>query len=302
MSPSIERIERIEVRHETAYAYGSPVELAQHVAFLRPRDDAAQRLLDFQLSIEPTPSWRTDAIDGFGNTRTVFALTAPHESLRVRTRSIVAPVAAAAPGLAPAWEAARERWRYVSGQPPQAAAEFVFPSPLLPSHAALRDWARPSFPPGRPLDEAALDLMHRLHAEFAYAPEATHVATPLLEAFERREGVCQDFAHVLIAGLRALGLAARYVSGYLLTEPPAGQPRLLGADASHAWVALALPQADGGTVWLELDPTNDCVAAASHVRLAFGRDYGDVTPLRGVIRGGGRHRLEVRVDTRAGGG
>ena len=289
----------LEVEHETLYRYHGSVELAQHIAFLRPRDDAAQRLLDFRLQIEPPPSQLRSDLDAFGNVRTLFALNAPHESLRVvaRSRVRVSPPEALPP--APAWEAARGRWRYVAGRAPDPAAEFAFASPLLPQHPALRAWAEPSFPPGRPLDEAALDLMHRLHRDFDYVPDSTEVDTPVLEVLLQRRGVCQDFAQLLIAGLRAMGLAARYVSGYLLTEPPPGQPRLQGADASHAWAALALPGADGAPAgWLELDPTNDCVAAAAHVRLAVGRDYGDVPPLRGVIRGGGRHRLEVRVSTR----
>jgi transglutaminase-like putative cysteine protease len=289
----------LEVEHETLYRYHGSVELAQHIAFLRPRDDAAQRLLDFRLQIEPPPSQLRSDLDAFGNVRTLFALNAPHESLRVvaRSRVRVSPPEALPP--APAWEAARGRWRYVAGRAPDPAAEFAFASPLLPQHPALRAWAEPSFPPGRPLDEAALDLMHRLHRDFDYVPDSTEVDTPVLEVLLQRRGVCQDFAQLLIAGLRAMGLAARYVSGYLLTEPPPGQPRLQGADASHAWAALALPGADGAPAgWLELDPTNDCVAAAAHVRLAVGRDYGDVPPLRGVIRGGGRHRLQVRVSTR----
>jgi transglutaminase-like putative cysteine protease len=210
------------------------------------------------------------------------------------------------------WQACRDRWRYVSGRPLDGAAEFVFASPMVPNEPLVHRWAEPSFPPGRPLTEAAIDLMHRLHADFRYAPASTQVSTPLREAFEQRRGVCQDFAHILIAALRSLGLAARYVSGYLLTEPAPGQARLQGADASHAWVAVALPRASdepgllsGGPHgppaaidWLELDPTNDCIAGTSHVRLAYGRDYADVTPLRGVIRGGGRHRLEVGVSTR----
>ena len=290
----------LEVEHETLYRYRGSVELAQHIAFLRPRDDATQRLLDHRLQIEPPPSQLRSDLDAFGNVRTLFALNAPHESLRVVARSrvrVAPPKAPPSPALD--WQAARERWRYVAGRAPDAAAEFAFASPLLPQHPALRAWAEPSFPPGRPLDEAALDLMHRLHRDFAYVPDSTEVDTPVLEVLLQRRGVCQDFAQLLIAGLRAMGLAARYVSGYLLTEPPPGQPRLQGADASHAWAALALPGADGAAAtWLELDPTNDCVAAAAHVRLAVGRDYGDVPPLRGVIRGGGRHRLEVRVSTR----
>jgi transglutaminase-like putative cysteine protease len=207
----------------------------------------------------------------------------------------------------PDWQACRDGWRYVSGRPLDPAAEFVFASPMVLCDPRLRDWARPSFPSGRPLADAAIDLMQRLHADFRYAPSSTHVATPLMEAFEQKRGVCQDFAHILIGALRSLGLAARYVSGYLLTEPVAGQAKLQGADASHAWVAVALPRLGGSDGhgssataidWLELDPTNDCIAGQAHVRLAYGRDYADVTPLRGVIRGGGRHRLEVGVNTR----
>ena len=289
----------LEVEHETLYRYHGSVELAQHIAFLRPRDDATQQLLDFRLGIDPPPAHLRSDRDAFGNVRTLFALNAPHRSLRVTARSRVRVTPAEGPSPTPPWEAARDRWRYVARRAPDAAAEFAFASPLLPRHPALRAWAEPSFPPGRPLHAAALDLMHRLHRDFAYVPDSTDVDTPVLEVLLRRRGVCQDFAHLLIAGLRAMGLAARYVSGYLLTEPPPGQPRLQGADASHAWAALALPGTDGAPVdWLELDPTNDCVAAAAHVRLAVGRDYGDVPPLRGVIRGGGRHRLEVRVSTR----
>ncbi len=305
LAAATEPAAEIAVEHETLYRYARPVDLAQHIAFLRPRDDAGQALLDFALQIEPRPPQLQHDRDAFGNTRSVFALSTPHASLRVTARSRVRVAHAPAPVAAPPWEDCRERWRYVSGRAPDAAAGFVFASPLLPLHAALRDWAQPSFPPGRALDAAALDLMHRLHAEFRYAPASTHVGTPVLEALERRVGVCQDFAHVMIGGLRALGLAARYVSGYLLTEAAPGQPRLQGADASHAWLAVALPRVDGAEAsgddapqWLELDPTNDCIAGRGHVRLAFGRDYGDVTPLRGVIRGGGRHELRVRVGTR----
>ena len=202
----------LEVEHETLYRYHGSVELAQHIAFLRPRDDAAQRLLDFRLQIEPPPSQLRSDLDAFGNVRTLFALNAPHESLRVvaRSRVRVSPPEALPP--APAWEAARGRWRYVAGRAPDPAAEFAFASPLLPQHPALRAWAEPSFPPERPLDEAALDLMHRLHRDFDYVPDSTEVDTPVLEVLLQRRGVCQDCAQLLIAGLRAMGLAARYVS------------------------------------------------------------------------------------------
>lgn len=294
----------LEVAHETRYRYTRPVEIAHHVAMLCPRDDAGvQQRLAFELEIDPVPLRLREDLDVHGNRRHLFSLTAAHEALTVRSTSRVRLQPAAPREPAPDWRACREGWRYVSGRPLDAAVEFVFASPLVPIERRLRAWAEPSFPAGRPLDQAAIDLMHRLHADFVYAPASTHVATPLIDAFEQRRGVCQDFAHILIGALRSLGLAARYVSGYLLTEPLAGVPRFVGADASHAWVAVALPRpAEPGAApaieWLELDPTNDCVAGTSHIRVAYGRDYGDVTPLCGVIRGGGRHRLEVGVTTR----
>ncbi len=287
------------VEHETTYTYGSAVELAHHIAMLKPRGDGSQELLDFALRIDPAPARVQERTDTWGNALAHFSLTVPHESLSVRASSRVR--VAPSPPLPPAmrWEAAREHWRYQAGRPLDAAVEFVHDSGLVGRAPALRAWAAPAFVAGRPLDEAACELMHRLHEEFAYEPASTEVDTPMLQAFEQKRGVCQDFAHVMIGALRSLGLAARYVSGYLLTDPPAGQPRLQGADASHAWVAVALPRADGsGSDWLELDPTNDCVAGAGHVRVAYGRDYRDVTPLSGVIRGGGRHTLTVKVSTR----
>ena len=182
----------------------------------------------------------------------------------------------------------------------QPASEFAFTSPFVPLHEELRDYAMESLHDERPLAEAAIELMQRIHADFTYAPASTDISTPILDVFERRKGVCQDFAHLMLGCLRASGLAARYVSGYLLTRPPAGQPAMVGADASHAWLSvwcpgLGQPLADD---WLDLDPTNDCVPGIQHVRVAHGRDFGDVTPLRGVIRGGGRHTLLVRVTTR----
>ena len=204
------------------------------------------------------------------------------------------------PAASPPWEQVRERLRYVAGTPFEPATEFVAPSPYVPLLTALASYAAPSFAPAQPLASAAIELMHRVHRDFGYETAGTEVHTPLMQTFERRAGVCQDFSHVMIGALRALGLAARYVSGYLLTMPPdgSGGAPLVGADASHAWVALWCPDTPGlASSWLELDPTNDCMPGTSHVRLAVGRDYGDVTPLRGVIRGGGSHTLQVRVST-----
>ncbi|HXD06809.1 MAG TPA: transglutaminase family protein [Burkholderiaceae bacterium] len=288
----------IDVSHETLYRYAGPVELALHVAHLRPLDDARQSLLSFDMQVEPAPSHHACAIDAFGNARSFMSLDHPHDTLRVHSRSRVRVLPGAPVNADQPWEAASlsRRARAAPVCDPGVAL-FAVPSARTPSSPALREYVLASFTPQRPLGEAATDFMHRIHAEFRYEPASTEVNTPMLEAFAQRRGVCQDFAHVMLAGLRSLGLAARYVSGYVLTHPAPGAPALVGADASHAWVALACAQPGGGTRWLELDPTNDCVAGISHVRLASGRDYGDVTPLRGVIRAGGGHTLEVRVHT-----
>jgi transglutaminase-like putative cysteine protease len=288
----------LAVVHETAYRYETPVELAHHLTYLRPRHDEFQALEAHSLEITPRPGPVREGPDALGNWRSTFALSVPHESLLVRAASRVS-VRPRHPDLDPAaacgWESAAARLRYEAHAPYAPEAEFAFPSPYVPLHAPLRDYALVSFTPGRPVAEAAIDLMRRIHADFDYAPDSTQVATPVLETFEARRGVCQDYAHVMLGCLRALGLAARYVSGYLVSLPPPGQPRLIGADASHAWVAVHCPGLPGNGGWLDLDPTNDQIPERSHVTLAWGRDYGDVTPLRGVIRGGGGHELIVRV-------
>ncbi|WP_183012541.1 transglutaminase family protein [Achromobacter sp. UMC46] len=285
------------VDHETAYRYDSPVELAHHLGYLRPLSDACQVVEDYALAITPAPSDFSETLDGFGNARCTFALVAPHESLTVRATSRVT-VHARFDGLDPTaglpWEAAAQRLRYDPAVPFAPEAEFTFPSTYVPRHAELREYALLSFTPGRPVADAALDLMHRIHADFSYQPAHTQVSTPVLHAFQERVGVCQDFAHVMIGCLRAIGLAARYVSGYLMSQPPPGKPRLVGADASHAWVSVHCAGVPANAGWVDLDPTNDVVPGTAHVILAYGRDYGDVTPLRGVIRGGG-HELDVRV-------
>lgn len=296
----------LEIVHETSYRYASAVELSHHVAHLRPREDAAcQRLLGFEMGVEPPPSHHGSGPDAFGNHRTVFSMAYAHEQLLVRAVSRVEVRPQPAPDASPAWEQARDRWRFRAGTAFDPASEFRFASPQIGAAAladtGLRSFALESFTPGRPLHEAAIELMHRVHGEIRYVPQSTSVGTPVQEVFAQRRGVCQDQAHLMIALLRSLGLAARYVSGYLRTEPAGAEPRLLGADASHAWVALACPPGDddGAPVrWLELDATNDRLAGTDHVRVAYGRDYADVTPLAGVIRGGGAHTLTVRVSTR----
>ncbi|MBP6252641.1 MAG: transglutaminase family protein [Rubrivivax sp.] len=302
-SPLESPLEWLEVTHETRYDYASPVSPAMHLAHLRPLADAWQQVASSALEIQPPPDECRDETDVYGNRRCAFSVIVPHLGLTVRARSRV--------GIAPrfaalnvehgeAWESVAQGLQYVALAPFEPAVEFVLPSPLVPRLEALRAWALPSFPPGRSVAGGAMALMHRLHTEFRYDGNATEVDTPLAEAFLQRSGVCQDFAHVLAGALRMLGLPARYVSGYLLTQPADGEAPLLGADASHAWVQVWAPHTEGLPAgadgpWLDLDPTNDLVPGSGHVRLAVGRDYDDVAPLRGVIRGGGAHRLEVSV-------
>lgn len=286
---------QLRVTHETHYRYAPTVKGAQHMAHLRPIADARQRVVSHALTVDPVPSRQAEAADAFGNTRTFISLQAPHDELSVTARSVVDTGAPPALVPGPAWEVACERLRYRHGSVFDPAVEFTFASPHVPRHEDFAAYARKSFEPERPVGEAARDLMQRIHREFAYESEATDVSTPALEVLKIRKGVCQDFAHVMVACLRSLGLPARYVSGYLLTQPPPGQPRLIGADASHAWVSVYVPQADGPGEWHELDPTNDREAGEDYVRLAAGRDYSDVSPVRGVIRGGARHKLEVAV-------
>jgi transglutaminase-like putative cysteine protease len=297
----------LRVTHETRYRYAARVESAQHQARLRPLDTARQQVLDFALSIAPTPHGLSVETDSFGNARTSFALDQPHDELTVHSRSLVrtrapalswarrgeVPPAIAQPpaGCASAWEAVSERLAYRAGRPYDPASEFVFASPQVASDPALAEYGAVSFTPGRPLVQAAWDLMRRIHADFAYVPDSTDVSTTALDALRLRRGVCQDFAHVMIGALRSLGLPARYVSGYLLTEPPPGQPRLIGADASHAWVEVYDPAWPEDRGWLQLDPTNDRAPGDDYVMLSVGRDYADVTPLRGVIRGGGASQV-----------
>lgn len=293
---------RLSVEHETRYDYASPVEMAHHVACLRPLSDAGQQLRVFDMSVSPAASHHSTRLDAFGNSRAYFSLDTPHARLVVTARSEVdvwARFQALDPSRALHCAQVRERLAYRAHRPFEPASEFAYASPYVPLHEELRAYALSSLHPSRPVAEGAIELMHRIHRDFDYAPASTDISTPVLQVFERRQGVCQDFAHLMLGCLRACGLAARYVSGYLLTQPPPGQTRLVGADASHAWVSVWCPGlgSERGGEWLGLDPTNDCLPGRHHVRVAYGRDFGDVTPLRGVIRGGGRHTLSVRVTT-----
>lgn len=305
----------LRVQHETRYDYDAAVELAHHVAYLSPRATDSQRVRDWTLTIDPTPDeWlelhegasapdrqasalvvptAQSSVDSWGNRRMAFSHSRVHEQLTVISTFEAGLTTPALPDVSrsPAWEEVAESLRYHAGAVHSEAVEFTLPSPFVPHSPQLAAFGRLAFTPGRSVVDGALALMSLVHERFEYQPLATSVNTRATEALSLSRGVCQDFAHVMIGACRSLGLAARYVSGYLLTQPPPGQSRLVGADASHAWAAIWCPE----NGWLALDPTNDVPVGLDHVTLAWGRDYGDVAPLRGVIRGGGRAVPRVAV-------
>ncbi|CAI8738600.1 MULTISPECIES: transglutaminase family protein [Pseudomonas] len=285
-----------QIFHDTCYHYDSPVSLAQQLAHLWPRECTWQRCTEQQLLISPEPTTRRDELDVFGNPLTRLAFERPHDELQVNARLTVEVLARplADFNLSPAWEQTRDALTY-SSQPLSAellqACRYRFQSPYVHLKRSFVEFSESCFPPGRPLMLGVQALMQKIFSEFTFDAEATQVATPLVEVLERRRGVCQDFAHLMLACVRSRGLAARYISGYLLTQPPPGQPRLIGADASHAWVSVFCPVLG----WVDFDPTNNVQPALEHITLAWGRDFSDVSPLRGVILGGGSHDPEVRV-------
>jgi transglutaminase-like putative cysteine protease len=290
---------KLQITHQTHYDYLPAVETAQHLAFLQPVSNRHQRLLSHSLQINPMPAQMTQNLDVFGNPRCFFSLQTPHTVLDVVAHSVVATWTRTLPASSMPWEQAREHFRYRSSAPFDSATEFVFASPFVPRHAEFMAYARPSFKPGLNVLEVASDLMQRIHTDFVYESQSTQINTPALQALAQRKGVCQDFAHIMIACLRAMGIAARYVSGYLLTQPAPGTLKLRGSDASHAWVAVYAPDLPPGERWCDFDPTNNRAGWHSpgedYVTLATGRDFSDVSPLRGVIHGGASHILTVGV-------
>jgi transglutaminase-like putative cysteine protease len=289
----------LSVIHETVYHYDTPVEVAHHSAWLRPRDTELQQVSSWTLTIAPEPDAPVqESQDAFGNWRHGFSHARVHDTLavtsRFQVRLLPPPPGITSPTTdSPPWREVARALRYRARVQQPDAVEFVLGSEFAPQHAELAEFAAPCLTdqPDRPLLAAAHDLMARVYTHMAYKPNATDVATDALQALRQAQGVCQDFAHLMIGALRSHGLAARYVSGYLLTQPPPGQPRLVGADASHAWVAVWCPLHG----WVALDPTNNIPVGQDHVTLAWGRDYADVAPLRGVIRGGGSAPPEVGV-------
>lgn len=283
---------RYRVQHTTRYAYGTPVELAAHMVHLRPRPQHWQTVISERIFTDPTPARRRDGLDHFGNHVTWLFMDRPHADFEVTSESIVEVDRGPppAPSTTPAWETVvhdantSEGWQ---------AVEFRFPTPMAPLDPAAKAFVSRSFTEGRPVLEALLDLNDRFYEEFRFRSGVTTISTPVSQVMARKEGVCQDFSHAMIAGLRAIGIPARYTSGYIRTKPPPGQVKRQGADQSHAWVGAWLGPEHG---WIDVDPTNGILITDEHVLLGWGRDFSDVSPVRGVILGGGDHIVSVGVD------
>ena len=286
---------KYDIHQTTAYLYASPVPVARHIVRMVPVSRPGQRVTDSHIAVDPEPAEWVETRDFFGNQVAHIRIETAHTRFTVRTsaRVEVDPPPEHDPAAGPSWEEVREAVGHSEDLTPNSPVHHVYPSPAVSLREPITDWTRKSFPPGRPMLEACLELMHRIYDDFAYDSRATDVSTPAIEAFEMRRGVCQDFAHIMITGLRGLGLPAAYVSGFLRTEPPPGKERLQGADATHAWVSVWC----GSEIeWVGLDPTNALIVSTDHVVLANGRDYTDVAPIGGVLVGSGRQKLSVAVD------
>jgi transglutaminase-like putative cysteine protease len=282
------------IAHTTSYEYMDNAESCTNIVRLQPRDLPSQRCHEMQLAIDPAPDRIHEYRDYFGNYVHSFAVYEPHRQFSIRAESVVAYTGIAAVSMAqtPPWNSVRETLQTDRSPSIVGAIEHRFDSPYVRSSAELRELAADHFEPHRPLGEAALSLTKAIYRDFEYDPKATTIDTRLEDVLEKRRGVCQDFAHVLIGCLRSLGLAARYVSGYLRTDPQPGKPRLQGADASHAWVSVFCPK----NGWLDFDPTNGCRTSDRHITIGWGRDFHDVSPVKGVVLGGGESSLRVSVD------
>jgi transglutaminase-like putative cysteine protease len=284
-----------DIRHVTSYSYESPVSFARCSLRLEPRNGDGQQLISHAIDIRPRPAERSVRRDFYGTPTESVLIETAHRHLRIDSRSRVAVERRALDRAAgsPAWEQVRELAFSAASLEPSSPVGYVFASALVPVLQAVTAYAAPSFPAGGGILAGAADLMRRIRHEFRYDPKATAISTPLAEVFGKRHGVCQDFAHVMIAGLRGIGLPAAYVSGYIRTIPPPGQPRLQGADATHAWVSVWCGDDLG---WVGFDPTNDLMVANDHIVLAMGRDFADVSPVDGVIVGSRQQKLRVEVD------
>ncbi len=284
---------RYTVTHITTYQYQEPVAVSHNLVHLGPRDLPYQQVLGHRLVVSPEPTVFHRSQDYFGNRSAKITVQAPHRELVVTATSTIersqSPIPD--PSLTPPWEAIADTVRRADLVELLPVVEFAYPSELVPMDPGFRAFAEPSFTPERPILDAAADLNHRIYSEFTFDTKATTATTPVQDALRAKRGVCQDFALILIGALRSMGIPARYVSGYLETTPPPGRTRLVGADASHAWA-----QGWCGEEWVDLDPTNDCVPGERHLTVAFGRDFADVSPMRGMILGGGQANVRVSVD------
>jgi transglutaminase-like putative cysteine protease len=282
------------VRHTTIYSYPDTVSICQNDVHLTPRQTPFQTSTGFRLEVSPEPMLMRSWTDYFGNEVRYFSLEEPHQELRVTalSRVNVSSRVVPSPQVTPPWETVRDQLFKAETTEMRMMSQFRFDSPYIQYLEGAREYARSSFTPARPILAAALDLTSRIYEEFEYAPTSTSISTPTCDVLKQRRGVCQDFAHLQITALRSLGLAARYVSGYLVTMPPPGKPKLVGADASHAWLSIFCP----GHGWIDLDPTNNLIPQERHVTIGWGRDYSDVCPIQGVLTGGGAHVLTVSVD------
>jgi transglutaminase-like putative cysteine protease len=284
---------RYRVQHNSRYKYQEPVSLCYHEVHLHPRNGLYQVCQDVQLAISPHPTMTIRRQDFFGNHVSSFTLQENHSTLEVSCISEVevTPFVPPMADVTTPWEDVRDLLAGPEACRHLEATQYIFESTYVRTNEQLADYAHSSFSPRRPVVSGALDLMRRIHTEYKYDPTATTVATPVMDVFHQGRGVCQDFAHLMLSCLRSIGLAGRYVSGYLLTTPPPGKEKLVGADASHAWLSIYCP----GFGWVDLDPTNNVIPSDKHVLVAWGRDYADVSPIKGVILGGGQHTVEVSV-------
>jgi transglutaminase-like putative cysteine protease len=283
-----------DISHRTTFTYARSVSISHHLLHLSPRNSPYQACRRHFVMVEPPPTLMKDALDYFGNITTYLTIEDAHRELSITARSNVEVTAPPLhdPAATSAWDAIAGVLNGSTERAHLDVLQFLFDSPFTRSGDAVAAYAAGSFPPGRPVLEAAIDLMNRIHADFAYEGGVTDIYTPVDVVFAHRRGVCQDFAHLFISALRRLRVPARYVSGYLMTRPPEGQPRLVGADASHAWLSIWMPELG----WVDLDPTNNVLPADQHITVAWGRDYGDVSPVNGMVMGGGAQELAVAVD------
>jgi transglutaminase-like putative cysteine protease len=283
-----------EILHSTLYRYSQQVMQSQHLLHMSPRACPSQSTLHHSLMVEPAPAMRYDGVDAFGNPIVILDVEFPHKELVLHARSTIETSAPAHIDFATTtpWDQYDELL-YGAAQPIDIdIAQYRCASRLTTASIDIADYAAMSFPNGRPVLDAVDDLTHRIFEDFTFDATATDISTPIFEVFKQRRGVCQDFAHLTLACLRALRVPARYVSGYILTHPLPGQTKLQGADATHAWISVWAPQ----TGWRDFDPTNGLVVEDEHILIAHGRDYNDVCPISGILLGGGEHTVDVGVD------